>query len=46
MRSNPSLAADLLRSWAEVLAARLDRRTDDVVGMHWSWDNPRRAYWA
>jgi CRP-like cAMP-binding protein len=34
---DPVLAANLFRSWAEVLAARLDRRTGDMVGMHWSW---------
>jgi CRP/FNR family transcriptional regulator, cyclic AMP receptor protein len=35
--TDPAFASNLFRSWAEVLAARLDRRTGDVVGMHWSW---------
>jgi CRP-like cAMP-binding protein len=35
--SDPMLASAVFRSWAEVLAARLDRRTGDVVGTFWSW---------
>jgi CRP-like cAMP-binding protein len=35
--TDPAFASNLFRSWAEVLATRLDRRTSDVVGMHWSW---------
>jgi CRP-like cAMP-binding protein len=31
------LAAKVFRSWAGLLAARLDRRTGDVVGVYWSW---------
>jgi CRP/FNR family transcriptional regulator, cyclic AMP receptor protein len=37
LHTDASLAAALFRSWAELLAHRLDRRTGDVVGMHWSW---------
>jgi CRP/FNR family transcriptional regulator, cyclic AMP receptor protein len=37
LHADASLAAALFRSWAELLAGRLDRRTGDVVGMHWSW---------
>jgi thioredoxin reductase (NADPH) len=37
VRSDPVLAANLFRSWAELLAKRLDRRTGDAVSMHWSW---------
>ncbi len=37
VRTDSALASNLFRSWAEVLATRLDRRTGDVVGMHWSW---------
>jgi len=37
VESDPVFARNLFRSWAEVLARRLVRRTGDVVGMHWSW---------
>jgi extracellular factor (EF) 3-hydroxypalmitic acid methyl ester biosynthesis protein len=37
LHTDASLAAALFRSWAEILAHRLNRRTGDVVGMHWSW---------
>ena len=37
LHTDTALAAALFRSWAEVLAHRLNRRTGDAVGMHWSW---------
>jgi CRP-like cAMP-binding protein len=35
--ADPAFAGNLFRSWAEVLARRLDRRTGDVVGTYWTW---------
>lgn len=37
VQADRDLAANLFRSWARVLADRLDRRTGDAVGVYWSW---------